>query len=367
MSNSTLADNWSLQDIASFFNNGMSEEPVITVNIKKEEDSFDYGEIPGSIIQMETLFEFLNDLILRDQVIVDEEFIESWSGKSTWLDSMYKENIVRSFPFRREYEKILEVRPTFEEKLCVTTDLLNAHNENIQGWRENGVAPNAYLSQVIWGGAGMIARGFVYEHSYTPHPLRRRFFTDSCVYQDKPSALNRLGSFVESKRAAIKYSKYGDNSVNTFSLSIQPVVARIIRESSSASDLMSVAVSLREEYAELRDWIRQYQEAMNQPDMINIAKSEDLINSVSKYIDSKKELSNDDAATFTAGFSVLKMAIKGNPVNYVKNQFGVRSSICELIMTESWESDLRKFLGFFGHRSSKLGLKVIEYYGGSGT
>lgn len=104
MSNSTLADNWSLQDIASFFNNGMSEEPVITVNVKKEEDSFDYGEIPGSIIQMETLFEFMNDLILRDQVIVDEKFIESWSGKSTWLDSMYKENIVRSFPFRREYE-----------------------------------------------------------------------------------------------------------------------------------------------------------------------------------------------------------------------------------------------------------------------
>ena len=66
--------------------------------------------------------------------------------------------------------------------------------------------------------------------------------------------------------------------------------------------------------------------------------------------------------TFTAGFSALKVAMKGNPINYLQNQFGVRSCINELILTESWEADLRKFLGFFNERSTKLGLGIIEFY-----
>ena len=367
MSNSTLADNWTLQDIASLFNDGMSEDRVLTIEINREEDSFDYGNIPGSIIQTQALFAFLNDLVLRDQIVVDEGFVGSWAGKNAWLDSVYREGIVRAFPFQKDFQKILEVRPTFEDKLCVTTDLLGAHAANVRSWDANNTVPDNYLSQVLWGGAGMLSRGFVYEHSYSPHPLRRRFFESTGVYQQKHDALSRVGSFVEKKRAAVKHSKFGEDSVSNLSLSIRPLVTRIIRESSKASDLVPVAMRIRQEYSELRSWIRQYQEALNHADPRNLDQFESLISSVSRHIDSHKEIRSDDAATFTAGFAVLKIAIKGNPVNYLMNQFGVRSSICDLVSAESRESDLRKFLGFFGHRSSKIGMAILEHYDRAGT
>lgn len=362
MSNNTLADNWALQDIASLFNDGMGEDPVPTIEISTEKNSFDYGSISGAIIQTQALFEFLNDLVLRDQIIVDEEFVASWAGKNSWLDSVHDAGVVRSYPFTKHFEKVLEVRPIFEKRLCVTSSLSEAHAENVSSWETNKTVPDEYLSQVLWGGAGMISRGFVFEHAYSPHPLRRRFFESTGVYQHKPDALSRVGSLIEKKRAAVKHVRYADSSVSNLSMSIQPVVTRIIRESSEAADLIPVAMAIRQEYSELRSWVRQYQQVLNHPDSKNLDQYEKLISSVSKHIDSHNEISGDDAATFTVGFAILKIAVKGNPINYLANQFGVRSSICELISSESWESDLRKFAGFFGHRSSKLGLGILEEY-----
>lgn len=362
MSNNTLADNWSLQDIASLFNHGMENASAPALNIDLEKDCFKYGEIQASIVQIEALFEFLNDIVLRDQIIVDEDFLSAWRGKNSLLDGLLNTNIIRPFPFRKDYSKILEVRPHFEGKLCVTTDLKLAHRENVEGWEESRQSPHGYLSQIIWGGAGMVARGFVYEQSYTPHPLRKKFFSDTGLYQQKNNALSRMDTFVEEKRAALKCARYGNSEINTLAIAIQPVVTRIIRESNSALDLIPVAISFRDEYVELRDWIRAYQESIREPNQQDITRREKLLSSISLYIDSKKGIANSDPVTLTAGFSALKVAMKGNPINYLQNQFGVRSYINELILTESWEADLRKFLGFFNERSSKLGLGIIEFY-----
>ena len=69
-----------------------------------------------------------------------------------------------------------------------------------------------------------------------------------------------------------------------------------------------------------------------------------------------------NAPTFTAGIGVLKVAMKGQPINTLSNQFGIRSMVNKLILSQSGTSDIKKYLDFFEHRNSVVGMKVIEHF-----
>lgn len=66
-----------------------------------------------------------------------------------------------------------------------------------------------------------------------------------------------------------------------------------------------------------------------------------------------------------AGIDLLKIAFKGSPLNSLQNQFGVRSMVNKLVTTRSGNSELGKLLGFFGHRTSGVGLKVLDHFAAS--
>ena len=95
-----------------------------------------------------------------------------------------------------------------------------------------------------------------------------------------------------------------------------------------------------------------------------MAKYQGILQSISKYVDSKIGVADTNAPTFTAGIGVLKMAIKGDPVNAIKNQFGVRSMVNKLILSKSGTADLKKYLGFFDQKKSAVGMKVIGHFSG---
>lgn len=362
MSNNTIADNWSLQDIVSLFNDGITEDRASNIKIDRNNNYFRYEETLASIVQITALFELLNDVVLRDQVIIDERFAKTWSGRNSLLDGMSNASIIRAFPFDTKKKDLVEIREGIVGELCVTDDLKVAHNENMKSWQDSETTPHNFLSQVLWGGAGMAARAAVYEHSYTPHPLRKWFFSSTGFYLNKSDALSQVGAFINTKRALIKKERYGSREVNTLAISIQPLVTKIIRESTCTKDLIENAISFRDEYRELRDWIRMYQEAILEPNQPEIEKVEKVLKSISRYIDSKRGLAQGDQTSFSVGFSAFNVTQMSNPLNSIINRFGVRSCISELILTETWEADLRKFLGFFGERSTKLGNNIIQHY-----
>ncbi len=59
---------------------------------------------------------------------------------------------------------------------------------------------------------------------------------------------------------------------------------------------------------------------------------------------------------------MLKVAIKGQPLNPLVNQFGIRSMVNKLILSRSGTSDLKKYLGFFDHKNTVVGMKVVEHF-----
>ena len=361
MTSGVIIDNWSLQDISNLLYSGMDDGVSHLIEPNTERDIHEYREIPAAIIQTEALFDFLTDVILRDQLLVEEQHVDAWRKEGSPLGTVDQAGIIRPYPFRTNF-KLDGPRNELVDRLCVTSSLRSEHEENTEGWRLYKRTPNPYLSQTLWGGAGMLARSFVTEQGYTPHPVRRNFFQNAGVVLRSEDSLVHLNSKIAEKRAAIYKAIRGSDEFYSLYINMAPLPIQVIQESSSPADLISTALQLRDEYQELRNWLGCYQAALNKDDFSEVAKYQAILHSISKYVDSKIGITSPDAPTFTAGIGVLKMAVKGDPINAIRNQFGVRAMVNKLILSKSGIADLKKYLGFFGEKKSTVGIKVIEHY-----
>jgi len=362
MSQSVISDNWSLQNISEMLVNGLEKTNTHFINIDSIAGKYEFKEIPSAIVTIEAFFDFITDIILRDQILVEENFVNAWKNNGSALNKAAEAAVIRGYSFRNDFEKLVEPREEFIRRLCITEDLRQHHEENRLGWNNNKHTPHGYLSQTLWGGAGMLARSFVYERGYTPHPVRKRLFIDAGFAITTDNAVNNLNNIINEKRASIARVLHKGDELFSLSVNLLPIPIKVIQESNSVQDLITVALQLRAEYQELRNWLGCYQLAMSDGSYKDIAKFQKIIHSISLYVDSFMNNYDSNAPTFTAGIGVLKVAIKGQPINALKNQFGVRSMINNLIVSRSGNSDLKKFLGFFGHRDTKVGLQVLEHF-----
>lgn len=361
MSNSIISDNWSLQNIAELLIQGLDEAESNFITIDRNNDTHEYKSIATAIIFIEALFDFLTDIVLRDQIIVEEKFEHTWRQYDSPLIMLADAGVIRSFPFLIDFERLKKPREEIIDRLCVTGTLKKDHKENTSGWEKNRVTPYKYLSQVLWGGAGMLARGFVYEKGYTPHPVRKQFFIEAGIAIAN-DAVFQLCNLMNEKRAAIASAYRNNDELHTLTINIPPLPISIIQESNKPNDLIRIALQIREEYQELRNWLRYYQQALSDGSYKDILKFQKILKSISSYIDSMAGITDSNAATYTAGIGVFKIAMKGQPINAIRNQFGIRSMINKLIVGRSGTTELKKLLSFFGHRNTAVGLNVVEHF-----
>ncbi|MBN2607073.1 MAG: hypothetical protein JXR47_07040 [Thiotrichales bacterium] len=359
---SVIADNWSLQNIAEMMVNGLDDEITHYVDVDFQNNSFSYKDVSHSAITVETFFDFITDIILRNQIVVDSNFSSSWKSKDSLLSKPFEAGLIREFSFLDEPDRLKEPRDEFLKRLCVTEGITQAHIENTVGWQNHRQTPHPFLSQILWGGAGMLARSLVFEKGYTPHPIRKKLFLDSGFALPANTAVNTLTTFINEKRASLQTVNTDSSELFSLQVNLPPIPLKVIREANSVDDLITVAMQMRDEFSELRGWLGAYQNALSDGTYRDEKKFENIIKSVSLYIDSFMGKVDSNAPTFTAGIGVLKVSIKGRPINALQNQFGVRSMMNKLVLERSGDAELRKFLGFFGHRNSTIGLQVIEHF-----
>lgn len=178
--------------------------------------------------------------------------------------------------------------------------------------------------------------------------------------------MTRIGQFVRTKRAQVAEAYMGNNLRLAMQFDIDPIPLMIINESSSATDLIPVALQYRKELAEFRQWLAQYQDALLGGDFSDIQPFQDTLDSVSKYVDSKMGIPDPDAATFTIGleyFNIpLNVKFKANPVNAVRNRLGTRAILNKLILKGPGVSSFKKYLGFFDNPQSSLSRRLVDHF-----
>lgn len=362
MSQSVIADNWSLQNISTMLIQGLDDDNTHYIDVDSKNNKFQYKEISSAVVTIEAFFDFITDIILRDQILVESDFVSAWKDMNSPVNKVSDAGVIREYPFRVDYKKLVEPRDEFIDRLCITDDLKKAHEENKIGWLKNKNVPHGYLSQTLWGGAGMLARGFVYEKGYTPHPVRKRLFVNTGLALVSDDAVNNVNNIINEKRVKISSVQNRGSELYSLTVNMLPLPIKVIQEATSINDLITVALQLRHEYQELRDWLGCYQQAMSDGSYRNIEKFQKILNSISLYVDSLMGSYDSNAPTFTTGIGVFKVALKGHPINTLNNQFGVRSMINNLIVSRSGNADLKKFLGLFGHKNSRVGLQVLEHF-----
>ena len=362
MSSSVISDNWSLQDISDLLTNGIDAGNTHYLKINRDSDSYGFDEISAAFVKFEAFFDFITDLILRDQIIVDEKYAQAWKSSNNSLQEIEKAGLIRTFPFSNDYEKLVDPREDLVSRMCVTPDLIKDQEANKTSLELSKPLPHSYLSQILWGGAGMLARSFVYERNYTPYPIRKRFFQDSGILLTAEDSVVQFKNIIKEKRASLVAKIRNNDELYSLAVNMPPLPILTIREANSVQDILKIALQIRDEYQELRDWLGCYQQALTKGSISDINRFQKIIRSISLYVDSRSGTIDSNSPTFSASIGTLKIAMKGQPVNAILNQFGIRSTINKLMLDRTGNQELKKLLSFFGHKNSSTGMTILEHF-----
>ena len=361
MTQSRISDNWSLQDVSSLFAQGLENTFSEEIVFKKGRHS--YNSILTAIIQTEALFDFLTDLILCDEILVDDQFTSSWERFNSPILEAKKRGVICPSLFLKEPKRIAEPRDRIVKHICSVQSLKDAHQKNVEEWNRNSRALDPVLSATLWGGAGMCARSFVFEKSYTPHPLRKRLFVNSGFMLPAEDSLRQLNSFINDEKVKVGKKLYGHDSLCASYINIPAIPIRIIQESRTANQMISIALEMRDDFKQLRDWLGKFQNAMSAEDLEKLSKYRRQLDSVSEHIDKKiGYASTKKPVSMEVGIGIFKITLQGNPMEYAKNQFGIRAALNKLILGGSGKGELRKFVKMFGESGSQIGYEIEQFF-----
>lgn len=363
MGNRVIADNWSLQTIAELVHNGLDPDDSPGITPLTDPDAAPTADIPQAAIDLETLFDFLADITLRDQILVDQAYGYTWTGGDGPLSAIAGHSIIKLHPFTEDEPKLAGPRQDFVRKMVLNERMGELQRENEAAWAETGASRNAFAAQLIWGGAGMLARAWVNEAPYTPHPLRRRLFERTRVCIPGPaSAMQTYKQAISQHRTTLYRSPASSEALYGAQVLLPAIPAIVLREATSLTDVFTVALQVRERLLDLRGWLSQYQDVLTAGDFKALSPHSKRLDSIAKDVERALGIKGKEGATLSVGLSFLKVSYKLDPAQWLSRLDRVQVQASSLAFAPSGGEELRKLLGFFGHRHSALGARVSEHF-----
>lgn len=207
----------------------------------------------------------------------------------------------------------------------------------------------------------MLARAWVTETAYTPHPMRRRLFERAKVIV--PGPVNALSEYHDAlaKHRATLYQAPSNGLYGSHVL-LPAIPAMVLQESQSLSDVFKIAFQVRDRLGPLRAWLSQYQDALTAGEFDQIAPHAKRLAGLGRDVERALGIKSKDAATLSLGLSWFKLNLKLDPARFLNQIDRVQVHASSLVFAPSGGEGLRKLLGFFGHRHSVLGRSVYEHF-----
>jgi hypothetical protein len=359
---SLIIDNWSLQDITDCLFDGLSEDTASELLIDKTANSHNLQDVPASGVMLESLLGFLVDIVLRDQLIVDADFTSAWVERDAVLSEVTRAGLLRSLRFREADGRLTEPRKLIIDQLCVTPSLVEAQRANEESWRDRRQAVDRYMSQVVWGTAGMLSRSHVFEAPYSGHPLRRRLIEQTIMVPRRRDAVADVTHWITEERFRLFTATGTNTTQRQASLVLPPIAVEIINEAATPAQLIPVAVQMRDKHKKLREWLREIQLAVDSEDAAGLARFQKTLNAVAKDIE--RQVNGDSkrgTVSLEIGFSLPSISINVGTLQGLFSRFGVRAVLSQQVFAERGEQSLRKLITMFGERDSRVGIAAYQY------
>jgi hypothetical protein len=354
MPHELLIDNWTLQNAGELICNGLDGEMAQDLVFSSDGTSFHYAELAQDSIRFEALCQLLSNIVFADNLYVDAEYVDTWT-KFPPIKSVHKEGILVAKSFRDVSDQWVRRREAIADELCFNAALRKKHRANKRSYSTKKKAIDPFLSQLLWGGAGMLARASHFGLPYIPHPSRERLFKRSRFLSESQSAETLVKDFITTQRLKVSEQVNGNGFHARISL---PAVAVIIIENSSdIASLMKTAFQVRHDYKSLRNWMGKLQSALDQEDTKSVLSERKVLESVARHLDSCITLTPAGDSTLQIGLSWLRVTTKtGSPANALKNQFGVRAALNRLVLAPAGRNALNKFIRMLGEENTSRGM-----------
>ena len=360
MPNRILIDNWTLQSVGELFSEGMCGDTADEMEISPDRSNFGFREVSADVINVSALFQILTHLVFCDELFVDDGSTNTWEYYDE-LSSLSKQHLIIPKPFRSNRSEWLPARDRIVEELCVCRSMSDLHSRNVTMLRTTGKTENPVFSQVIWGGAGMLARADVLNIPYATHPLRESCFSQVDALFGSKFAHEQMTDFVNEQR--VKVANRIDSSGYLAKLNFPPVAALIVQEAKTASDLLPLALQFRSTYSPLRAWLVDFQQALESGDTVDVLARGKLFDSVARHVESKWSTAFFGDTSIQVGLSWLKGTVKvGSHINSMRNRFGVRAMLNRLILGSQNKTVLTKLCKLFDAEFSRVGVDFRRDY-----
>lgn len=355
MASDLLFDNWTLQCAGAVLSRGLNGGEASELVLAEDRTHFSYARRSEDVVNVRSLFQTLDSIVFADRLRVDQD------GAFTWADvpdlvRLQEDGFIVPRAFQAIREQWLPARNRFVEELCVGKEMRALHARNVQQYRLTQQNEDPFFGQLVWGGAGMLARAHVMGLPYLAHPLRESWFRRVDCLFGPSTAQERLRQFVGAER--VRVLQRTDATGFLARINLPPVATLAALEASDLAGVLTVAQQLRTEYAPLRKWLGEFQAAMEADDTSDLLAKEKVLQSVGRHIAACCSAFPLGDTTLQIGTSWLKTTLKaGDPINSVRNQFGARAMLNRLILAPAGRDVLRKLARFCGEEHSARGLE----------
>ncbi|WP_282253952.1 hypothetical protein [Stenotrophomonas sp. PS02299] len=363
MGQAVIADNWSLQIVAELLTDGLDRDQCQLLQVTSD-GAPRLTSAPAAAIALECLFDLLTDLVLRDQILVEAAHMDTWQRAGHVFAPATRQGALRGYDFQPRDPELGAVRDAFVERLAFTAPLRELHAQYTTVYREHGFSSHPLESQILWGGAGMLARAVKFDVPYTPHPARRRFYQIAGVALPDASAADRTLDMVRTSRTKLQRRETRNESLMSLRLMLDPIPLQVIREVDSPAALIAGAVALRDRFRPVRDWLGLYQQHVNNPSGAPISTYERTLVGIARGVDDALASAGLDQSSMSVGFDGFSLSWDPAAIwRKYRNRLGVRAMINQLVLAPDGRAELKKLLGWFGAQGTAVELAVFEHFG----
>ncbi|MEJ0098500.1 MAG: hypothetical protein WDO12_01630 [Pseudomonadota bacterium] len=335
MKRDLITDNWTLQDVNELLVSGLSPTPVGQIALSQDKQSHTFANVPAAVIQLDCLLTLITNLVIYDELIVDQAFINTWDQEHPQLSRLTSTSLVKPVVFDPNAETLAAVREEIVDRMAVTPSLKAVADENRKSWELTGQATDPHMSAVLWGGAGMLARSHLLSAPYFGHPFRRALITESGFLAARRDAWARTEEIVSAARTKMFRFRHSEIDGALASFNLPPIAVQVIEAASSADDLLLSAITLRDKYATLREWLSTYRDALESEDEKKLSSNHKLLTSIAKSIEKSYRANEDSSTDISLSVGFLGIGIPIPWLNTTINRFGIRSGVDRSRLTVS--------------------------------
>ncbi|MEM8776253.1 MAG: hypothetical protein AAGF53_14545 [Pseudomonadota bacterium] len=359
-----MADNWLIEEVADLFDNGISNSVDPRIRINERENYFEKTKLARGAVQIEALFSLLLNIVLRESIVVDDGYAFGWSNTAELnkslipLQSLANDGVIDVRNFRDEWDRLDAIRPKIIDELCVTDDLRSITRANIEEYELHKRNADSYMSICLIGGAGMLARSSLLKTNYVGHPHRQALFQEAGLYSAKPDAVRDVIEDIDQVRSSLIQFSTASMRGNQLKINAPAIAIEIIQDSNSVEDIFRVALEYRSKYRRLRDWLSNYQEALDNGDLSTSVRMRTFLKSYLSDAQIDLDLADDSSTSISVSAAWFQFPVSTKPLKRIRSSFGLRSDFSRLLLKGKGEHALRKLLELFDEAGTALGQDV---------